>query len=240
VIAQAASVPAPGRPPAGQWSRSSTARGAGVGNGSGSGAVPTPVPRERTAPGVVPASSAPVAAPAPAAPAPAAPAMAAPSTPDPAKTPAGAARRGRRRGEQSITDAFATIQDAASGAANGAGTPTTSGVSSQADLAAVRGVFDEIAAVHVTQVRNVMLELRFGDVECSWVESSRPALTSLRTMAARMELADLTAALVAAGLRIETIMPTQRLEDAFLELLEAGDAGAAGAVSAPPSAEVTP
>ena len=51
---------------------------------------------------------------------------------------------------------------------------------------------------------------------------------------------DLVAALVAAGLRIETIMPTQRLEDAFLELLEAGDAGAAGAVSASSSAEVTP
>jgi ABC-2 type transport system ATP-binding protein len=30
---------------------------------------------------------------------------------------------------------------------------------------------------------------------------------------------DLAAALVAAGLRLETIMPTQRLEDAFLELL---------------------
>jgi hypothetical protein len=34
---------------------------------------------------------------------------------------------------------------------------------------------------------------------------------------------DLASALVAAGLRLETIMPTQRLEDAFLELLEAGD-----------------
>jgi ABC-2 type transport system ATP-binding protein len=34
---------------------------------------------------------------------------------------------------------------------------------------------------------------------------------------------DLSAALVQAGLRLETIMPTQRLEDAFLELLEAGD-----------------
>jgi ABC-2 type transport system ATP-binding protein len=35
--------------------------------------------------------------------------------------------------------------------------------------------------------------------------------------------ADLAAALVGAGIRLETIMPTQRLEDAFLELLEAGD-----------------
>ena len=33
--------------------------------------------------------------------------------------------------------------------------------------------------------------------------------------------ADLASALVGAGLRLETIMPTQRLEDAFLDLLDA-------------------
>src|SRR4051794_22278971 len=35
--------------------------------------------------------------------------------------------------------------------------------------------------------------------------------------------AELTAALVAAGLRVDTVMATQRLEDAFLELLDADD-----------------
>ena len=35
---------------------------------------------------------------------------------------------------------------------------------------------------------------------------------------------DIASALVNAGLRLETIMPTQRLEDAFLDLLSAGDA----------------
>ena len=35
---------------------------------------------------------------------------------------------------------------------------------------------------------------------------------------------DLAAALVGAGLRLETIMPTQRLEDAFLDLLASGEA----------------
>jgi len=49
--------------------------------------------------------------------------------------------------------------------------------------------------VHVSQVRDVMLELQLGDVACSWVESSKPALRSLRAMAAQMELADLCAAL---------------------------------------------
>jgi ABC-2 type transport system ATP-binding protein len=37
---------------------------------------------------------------------------------------------------------------------------------------------------------------------------------------------DLVSALVGAGVRLETIMPTQRLEDAFLELLESGDGSA--------------
>jgi ABC-2 type transport system ATP-binding protein len=37
---------------------------------------------------------------------------------------------------------------------------------------------------------------------------------------------DLAAAITAAGIRLETIMPTQRLEDAFLELLEGRDAAA--------------
>jgi ABC-2 type transport system ATP-binding protein len=36
---------------------------------------------------------------------------------------------------------------------------------------------------------------------------------------------DMARALVSAGLRLETIMPTQRLEDAFLDLLAAGEAG---------------
>ena len=35
---------------------------------------------------------------------------------------------------------------------------------------------------------------------------------------------DLAAALIGSGFRLETIMPTQRLEDAFLDLLAAGDA----------------
>jgi ABC-2 type transport system ATP-binding protein len=40
---------------------------------------------------------------------------------------------------------------------------------------------------------------------------------------------DVAAALVGAGLRLETIMPTQRLEDAFLEILAAGEAARARA-----------
>ena len=49
---------------------------------------------------------------------------------------------------------------------------------------------------------------------------------------------DVAAALVGAGLRLETIMPTQQLEDAFLDILAAGDA--ARAAAAPVEAEVAP
>jgi DNA repair protein RadA len=69
------------------------------------------------------------------------------------------------------------------------------GVSTSADLAEVRGVFNEVAAIHVAQVRDVMLELRYGDAQPSWIESTQPALRSLRAMAGQMELTDLCAAL---------------------------------------------
>jgi ABC-2 type transport system ATP-binding protein len=50
---------------------------------------------------------------------------------------------------------------------------------------------------------------------------------------------DLVAVLVGAGLRLETIMPTQRLEDAFLELLDAGERDAAGVASPAAGTEAT-
>jgi hypothetical protein len=69
------------------------------------------------------------------------------------------------------------------------------GVSTAADLAAVRDVFNDIAVVHVSQVRDVMLELRFGDADPAWLESTKPALRSLRAMAEQMELIELCGAL---------------------------------------------
>ena len=74
-------------------------------------------------------------------------------------------------------------------------TATQPGVSTVEDLAEVRRVFNEVAAIHVSQVRDVMLELRYGDAEPAWVESTQPALRSLRTMAAQMELTELCMAL---------------------------------------------
>ncbi len=69
------------------------------------------------------------------------------------------------------------------------------GISTAEDLAAVRDVFNDIAVVHVSQVRDVMLELRFGDADPAWLESTKPALRSLRAMAEQMELVELCGAL---------------------------------------------
>jgi hypothetical protein len=74
-------------------------------------------------------------------------------------------------------------------------TPQTGGVSTAADLAEVKRVFEQVAVVHVAQVRDVMLELRYGEASGAWIELTRPALASLRAMAAQIELVDLCKAL---------------------------------------------
>ena len=69
------------------------------------------------------------------------------------------------------------------------------GVSTATDLAEVRRVFEDVAAVHVGQVRDVMLELRYGSADPAWMDATRPALKSLRAMASQMDLTDLCQAL---------------------------------------------
>jgi hypothetical protein len=144
-------------------------------------AATTAAPRA-PAPPALPATQ---ATPAPAAQAPPAP----PATP--ARAAGAAGRPARRPHSDSVTDAFDHAIDPEAGEA----AAPTPGVSSAADLAEVRGVFNEVAAIHVAQVRDVMLELRYGDAQPSWIESTQPALRSLRTMAAQLDLADLCSAL---------------------------------------------
>jgi hypothetical protein len=69
------------------------------------------------------------------------------------------------------------------------------GVSSAQDLEAVRKTFHEVAVSHVSQVRDVMLELRFGDADPTWLASTKPALSSLRAMAGQIDLDELCTAL---------------------------------------------
>lgn len=114
------------------------------------------------------------------------PSVAAPATP-PSATPAAAGRPARRAHSDSVGAAFDQAMSDAPGARDG--------VSSEADLAEVRRVFEEVAAIHVAQVRDVMLELRYGEAQPAWIESTQPALRSLRAMAAQMDLTDLCSAL---------------------------------------------
>lgn len=118
------------------------------------------------------------------------PAVAVPSAPV-TPTPVAAGRPPRRAHSDSVGAAFdQAIEPSATGASS-----ASDGVSTTADLAEVRRVFNEVAAIHVAQVRDVMLELRYGEAQPSWIESTQPALRSLRTMADQMDLADLSAAL---------------------------------------------
>ncbi len=78
-------------------------------------------------------------------------------------------------------------------------------VSTPEDLAAVRGLFNDVAVAHVAQVRDVMLELRYGDADPTWMESTKPALRSLRAMAGQMELTELCAALDAFCLAVDAV-----------------------------------
>ena len=69
------------------------------------------------------------------------------------------------------------------------------GVSTEHDLATVRKLFEEVAVGHVAQVRDVMLEVRFGAADLRWIEMTKPALQSLRKMAHEMQHRDLATSL---------------------------------------------
>jgi hypothetical protein len=174
--------PAPASPPN---------RGARAASAPSLPGLPPTTPAKPAAPPAAaaptPAVSRPAAAPAAAAPAPVAPA--APTAP--ARTSAPAGRPARRAHSDSVGAAFDQVIEAQP--ADPA--RPAHGVSTVEDLAEVRRVFNDVAAVHVAQVRDVMLELRYGDAQPSWIESTQPALRSLRAMAEQLELADLCQAL---------------------------------------------
>jgi outer membrane biosynthesis protein TonB len=88
------------------------------------------------------------------------------------------------------------------------------GVSTASDLSAVRKLFEEVAVAHVAQVRDVMLELRFGEADPRWIEMTKPALQSLRAMAKHMELIDLTASLDAFCAAVEAAVAARVIDEA--------------------------
>jgi hypothetical protein len=85
--------------------------------------------------------------------------------------------------------AFPGGPPAAGASANGDGALAAS------DRKAVMATFEELAVGHTAQVRSFMLEVRYGEAQTAWIEHSRPALKSLRSMSVQMEHAALTSAL---------------------------------------------
>jgi hypothetical protein len=77
---------------------------------------------------------------------------------------------------------------------------------SAADEAALRATFEELAVAHVTPLRNAMLEVRWGEAQASWLELGRPALKSLRGMAAEVGHTELVAALDAFVVALQAVL----------------------------------
>jgi hypothetical protein len=63
------------------------------------------------------------------------------------------------------------------------------------DLAEVRSLFAQLAANHVRQVRDFMIDLRWSEPTTDWLPICEPALRSLRRAADKLELTDLCGAL---------------------------------------------
>jgi chemotaxis protein histidine kinase CheA len=130
------------------------------------------------------------------------------STTPPASAPPLAERPERRAHSDSVSAAF---DQAFASASSG----PVDGVSTEQDMAEVRSVFNDVAAVHVSQVRDVMLELRYGDAAPAWIESTQPALRSLRAMASAMEISDLVSALDEFCVAVDAAVTGRaRIEDA--------------------------
>jgi hypothetical protein len=80
-------------------------------------------------------------------------------------------------------------------AALGAGTAPSAHGAAQADLTEVRTLFAQLAANHVRQVRDFMIDLRSGEATTDWIVICDPALRSLRRAAEKLDFAPLCDAL---------------------------------------------
>jgi hypothetical protein len=104
----------------------------------------------------------------------------------------------RMLSDEDVDATLASLGGATSGAAARASAPT--------DYTEVRALFAQLAANHVRQVRDFVIDLRSGEASADWITVCVPALTSLRRAADKLEfvplceaLDSLAAALTAAG-----------------------------------------
>ncbi len=103
-------------------------------------------------------------------------------------------------GQASIADTFERLlssEDLDEGFASMERPAATPGTHSGAmtDLAEVRLLFAQLAANHVRQVRDFMIDLRWSEATIDWLPICEPALRSLRRAADKLELTDLCEAL---------------------------------------------
>jgi hypothetical protein len=73
----------------------------------------------------------------------------------------------------------------------------------RSDMADVRRLFRELAAIHMRQVRDFFIELRWGPANATWVEICQPSVDSLRTAAEELEFEALAEALLAFGAALQ-------------------------------------
>jgi hypothetical protein len=75
------------------------------------------------------------------------------------------------------------------------GEPVADLGTTEEDLAALRGLFQEMAVHHMAQVRDLMLELGRVEVASSWVEMCEPTVRSMLETCQKLDIEDLTPAL---------------------------------------------
>ena len=102
---------------------------------------------------------------------------------------------------EDLDEGFATIQRSSDKGGGAHGLALT-------DLAEVRSLFAQLAANHVRQVRDFMIELRWREATTDWIGICEPALRSLRRAADKLDHRELCSAL-----------------DRFSEALAAANAG---------------
>jgi hypothetical protein len=146
-------------------------------------AVPPALPRRAAAPVVARHSSPEASAPAPVKAAPVDP----PVWSDAQASDAEIAATIDKAVDDLLIPSAVSTSDASNGVAHGASTAQ--------DLEALHATYAALAVEYCAPVRNVMIEVRWGEVSVLWLELVRSSLAALRAMAEKVELGDLLVAL---------------------------------------------
>ncbi len=117
------------------------------------------------------------------------------------------------RGPQpSIADTFERMLtdddvDASLASLGGSGAAAAPGAT-VTDLTEVRALFAQLAANHVRQVRDFMIDLRSGEATADWIAICEPALRSLRRAADKLDFAPLCEALDRLSVELAAVQAT--------------------------------